>query len=66
MLRNKKGQSTIEYIILLAGVIAILIAFVGSSDSPFSKALNDTFNQATDGMVDMANRLRSSRPADTT
>ena len=63
MLRSKKGQSTVEYIILVAGVIAILIVFVGSDSSPFRQALNRTYNTATQGMEDMANRLAISRPA---
>jgi uncharacterized protein (UPF0333 family) len=62
MLRNNKGQSTLEYIILVAGVIAIIILFVGNSSSPFRTALNNTYTQATNGMEDMANRLRGSRP----
>ena len=62
MLRSKKGQSTVEYIILVAGVIAILIVFVGSSSSPFRAALNRTYLAATNGMENMANRLANSRP----
>ena len=60
--RNKKGQSTVEYIILVAGVIAILIVFVGSSNSPFRISLNKAYTSATNGMENMANRLANSRP----
>ena len=63
MLRSKKGQSTVEYIILVAGVIAILIFFVGNQSSPFRTSLNKTYNSATQGMENMANRLATSRPA---
>ncbi len=62
MLRSKRAQSTVEYIILVAGVIAILIFFVGSPSSPFRTALNSTYQSATNGMVNMANRLQNSRP----
>jgi uncharacterized protein (UPF0333 family) len=62
MLRNKKGQSTLEYVILVAGIILIIIWFVGANNSPFQNALNSTLQQATNGMEDMANRLRGSRP----
>ena len=62
MLRSKKGQSTVEYIILVAGVVAILIVFVGSSSSPFRTALNTTYGTATNGMNTMATRLMNSRP----
>lgn len=61
MVRKKKGQSTLEYVILVAGVVAILILFLTADESPFRQAYNDTLHQGTDGMVDMANRLRTSR-----
>lgn len=62
MLRSKKGQSTVEYIILIAGVIAILIVFVGSKTGPFQTSINKAYNTATQGMENMANRLAVSRP----
>ena len=62
MLRSKKGQSTVEYIILVAGVIAVIVVFVGSPSSPFRSALNRTYASATNGMENMANRLANSRP----
>ena len=63
MLRNKKGQSTLEYIILVSGVVVVLVAFlVGTGgNSPFQTALNATLDTATDGMEDMADRLANSR-----
>jgi len=60
--RKKKGQSTLEYIILVTGVIAILIVFLNPRTGVFNTAFNDTLKQGTNGMQDMANRLRSSRP----
>ncbi len=59
--RKKKGQSTVEYIILVAAVIAALLAFFGSSGA-FSPAFNTTLSDATSGMVNMAGRLSGSRP----
>jgi len=59
--RKKKGQSTIEYIVLVTGVIAILIVFLGPSGI-FQSAYNRALQQGTNGMEDMANRLASSRP----
>ena len=61
MLKSKKGQSTLEYIILVAGVIVVIIAFVAGSDSPFQKAFCATLNTAVDGMEQMAGALRNSR-----
>ena len=61
MLKSKKGQSTLEYIILVAGGIVVIIAFVAGSDSPFGQAFNRALNTATDGMESMADALRNSR-----
>ncbi len=58
--RKKKGQSTLEYIIMITGVIAVLILFLGPSGI-FRTAYNTTLAQGTNGMTDMANRLRNSR-----
>ena len=62
MLRSKKGQSTVEYLILVAGVIALLLVFVGSNTGVFQTAITDTYSNATSGMTNMAERLRNSRP----
>ncbi len=59
--RKKKGQSTLEYIILVTGVIAILIVFLSPTNGIFTTAFNTTLQQGTNGMDDMANRLRNSR-----
>lgn len=58
---KKKGQSTIEYIVLVTGVIAILIAFLSPS-GVFRTSYNRALSQGTNGMEDMATRLRGSRP----
>jgi hypothetical protein len=59
--RKKKGQSTIEYIVLVTGVIAILIVFLNPTSGVFNTAFNQTLKQGTNGMQDMANRLATSR-----
>ena len=58
---KKKGQSTVEYIILVAAVIAALIVFL-SPNGPFKSAFGNTLATGTNGMTDMANRLQTSRP----
>lgn len=60
--RKKKGQSTLEYIILITGVIAILIIFLNPNNGVFNRAFNTTLQEGTNGMTDMANRLSGSRP----
>lgn len=59
--RKKKGQSTLEYIILVTGVIAILIVFLNPTTGVFNTAFNDTLKTGTTGMLNMANRLAVSR-----
>ncbi|HPN55748.1 MAG TPA: class III signal peptide-containing protein [Candidatus Omnitrophota bacterium] len=59
--RKKKGQSTLEYIILVTGVIAILIIFLNPTNGIFNTAFNSTLRTGTNGMFDMANRLQTSR-----
>ncbi|MBI5415881.1 MAG: class III signal peptide-containing protein [Candidatus Omnitrophica bacterium] len=56
--KKSRGQSTIEYIILVAAVIAAILVF-----SPgFRTAFQQTLNAGTNGMQNMALRLSSSRP----
>ena len=57
--RKKKGQSLVEYILLLSIVIAIVFVFLKNT---FSQRYAAALNQATNGMDEMANRLRVSRP----
>lgn len=62
MLRNRKGQSTVEYIILVTAVIAVIIVFVFNPNSPFRQRVNQTFDQATNSMTNMSERLSNSYP----
>ncbi len=59
-LRSKKAQSTLEYIILVAVIILVLTIFLPGI---FQTHLTQTYTYGTNGMLDMANRLRNSRPA---
>ncbi len=54
MTKNKKGQSTVEYILLVTAVIAVIITI---TTGPFKEKLTDTINKTTDGMGTMADRL---------
>jgi uncharacterized protein (UPF0333 family) len=62
LLKRKKGQSTLEYLVLVAMVIAILVVFLNPSGGIFSTAYNQTLAAGTNGMTDMAERLGRSRP----
>jgi hypothetical protein len=57
LIKKKKGQSTVEYIILVTAVIAVIIFFVVNGNSPFRQRMNSTLGNATDAMVNMAQRL---------
>jgi len=59
--KKKRGQVTLEFILLVAGIIAFLIVFLRPSGL-FQNAVNRTFAQGTNGMEDMANRLTKSHP----
>lgn len=59
--KKKKGQSTVEYIILVAAILAALIIFLRDG-GPFQSAFNEALTTGTNGMEDMANRLATSRP----
>ncbi|MBF0486416.1 MAG: class III signal peptide-containing protein [Candidatus Omnitrophica bacterium] len=60
MIRNKKGQSTLEYVILVTAVIVVIISLLVSPTSPFKQKLNSTINSAIEGMDTMAQRLDAS------
>ena len=56
--KTKRGQSTIEYIILVAAVIAALLVFYGTSnDQGFRGSINKTLTYGTNGMEQMGKRL---------
>ena len=59
---KRKGQSTVEYIILVAAVLAAILVFVAMPTSIFRTAFNKTLAQGTNGMETMSTRLMNSRP----
>ncbi len=58
---KKKGQSTLEFLVLATAVVVVFIWFLRPG-GPFSNAYNDTLIEATNGMTNMAWRLSGSRP----
>jgi len=54
---NVKGQSTVEYILLVTAVIAAIIIFTTGSNSSLRSRLGSVFNQTTDQMQNVATRL---------
>ena len=63
MLKNKKrkGQSTLEYIVLVTAIIAVILVFLGPTGL-FRSRLNQTLDTATNQMTNMAGRLSTANP----
>ena len=57
--RGKKGQSTLEYIILVAAVIGIMIWLLANSGGPFKSSMEKTYNSVLVGMEGRATNLVS-------
>ena len=51
---HKRGQSTLEYVLLVTAVIVVLIGLLASNNSPFRNALNSTLNSGLNGMTSQA------------
>ena len=62
MLKNKKGQSTLEYIILVTAVVAVLLVFLAPGTGVFSKTLNGSLQKVSNGMDRFAVRIVNSYP----
>lgn len=58
---TKKGQTTLEFILLVTAVIAALLVFLGPT-GPFRERVNGTVDEVSNGMTDMAERISTSRP----
>ena len=60
-LKNKKGQSTVEYVLLVTAVVAVIIAFVGGNNqNGFQHQLNTTLNDVSAEMDTEATQFGSS------
>ena len=57
----RRGQSTVEYIVLVTAVLAVAILFLTSPQGPFQQRLNTTLGDVTGQMTNMATRLQQSQ-----
>ena len=57
---HKRGQSTLEYVLLVTAVIVVIIWLVVGQNSPFRNSLNTTLTTSINGMETMADRLNDS------
>jgi len=58
---NKKGQSTVEYVLLVTAVVAVMIAFVTNKSGGLQGQLNTTLVNAGNDMATLANSLATSQ-----
>jgi uncharacterized protein (UPF0333 family) len=59
-IKNKRGQSTVEYILLMTAVVAVIIGFVATQNGGFQTQLNSTLGSAANQMTEMSGRLSGS------
>lgn len=60
-LRNRKGQSTLEYIILVTAVVAVAIVFLRpQSGGTLFDAVENSYNQTANGITTLTNKLTDS------
>ena len=58
-MRGHKGQSTVEYILLVTAVVLVVILFTTSTGpGSFQSGLSNVFNQVTQDMVNTASYLQ--------
>ena len=63
MFRKTKGQSTVEYILLVTAVIGVMIFFLTNKDAGIQNKLSNTLNTASDSIGNMSDRLDRSHAA---
>jgi hypothetical protein len=58
-MRLNKGQSTVEYILLVTAVVTVIIIFM-TKNGLFQQRLTTVFNSTTQSMVNVAGTLSNS------
>ncbi len=62
-IKNKRGQSTVEYVLLVTAVVAVIIAFVTGNKGSFQSQMNTTLNTATADIGVVGEQLQTSHVA---
>jgi uncharacterized protein (UPF0333 family) len=65
-IKNKRGQITVEYILVVTAVLVVIIAFLSNRNGPFQNQMNTTFNTAVQGINTEMGYLDSSHAASST
>ena len=56
---NRTGQSTVEYILLVTAVVAVMIVFATNNNSGFRGKMTNALDETTNDMIDIAGKLKS-------
>jgi len=62
-IKNKRGQSTVEYVLLVTAVVAVIIFMIAVPKSPFQQTMNDTLTNTIGEVGNMSDRLQNSEAA---
>ncbi len=54
---NKKGQSTLEYVILFAAVVIVFVAYLRPGGT-FTQKMTQSLDDTTDTMTDVSRRVK--------
>ena len=57
-MRAQKGQSTVEYILLVTAVVAVIVIFTTGNKSAFQQNLNSVLNTTSQDMLNAATYLQ--------
>ena len=63
MFRKTRGQSTVEYILLVTAVIGVMIFFLTNRDAGLQSKLSNTVETASNSIGNMSGRLEKSHAA---
>ena len=62
-IKNKRGQSTVEYVLLVTAVVAVMIVFATNKNAGFQSQLCSTLNTATSDIGTVMTQLDGSHKA---
>jgi Flp pilus assembly pilin Flp len=57
-MRVQKGQSTVEYVLLVTAVIAVIIVVTNPTSGIFTQRVNQVFTQSSQDMINVASYLQ--------
>ena len=61
-IKNKRGQSTVEYILLATAVVGVMILFLTKKDTGLQGQLTNSYNGVVSGMGDLQETFSESHP----